>query len=210
MRTLYLVTHPEATHHTEGLVGGWYDSELTPAGARAAVAIAEELRKRIPQTADVELFSSDLKRTVATAEEIAQRFRLTPMLDRRLREKSYGEAEGKAVGSTPGYRPPPAEGDRLHYQDGVRGAETIATFAARAYQAMTEILSRDCEHQILVTHGGTVTFLIASWIKMPPESLGYVNFRAAPGSITVLREDSASHHRRVESLGEVGHLVEIS
>ena len=29
MKHLYVVTHPQATHHTEGVVGGWYDSELT-------------------------------------------------------------------------------------------------------------------------------------------------------------------------------------
>ncbi|WP_291799342.1 hypothetical protein [Brevibacterium sp.] len=30
MRTLCVVTHPEATHHVHELVGGWHDSELTP------------------------------------------------------------------------------------------------------------------------------------------------------------------------------------
>lgn len=207
MRNLYVVTHPEATHHTEGLIGGWYDSELTSAGARAAAAIAEELRSRIPVSADVELFSSDLKRTVQTAEEIAKRFHLEAVLDQRLREKSYGEAGGKPVGSTPGYLPPPAEGERLHHDEGVPGAETKATFAARAYQAMADILSSDCEQQIIVTHGGTITFLLAHWIKMPAESLGYVSFRAAPGSITVLREDPTSHHRQLASLSEVSHLA---
>ena len=71
MRTLYVVTHPEATHHVEGVVGGWHDSPLTPAGVRAAGAIARALRARIPDGAEVELFSSDLLRTVRTAEEVA-------------------------------------------------------------------------------------------------------------------------------------------
>ncbi|MFI9771920.1 histidine phosphatase family protein [Streptomyces sp. NPDC052415] len=44
MRTLYVVTHPEATHHVEGVVGGWHDSQLTPVGVRAAVSIAQALQ----------------------------------------------------------------------------------------------------------------------------------------------------------------------
>ena len=40
VRSIYVVTHPEATHHIERVVGGWYDSRLTPAGIRAAVSIA--------------------------------------------------------------------------------------------------------------------------------------------------------------------------
>ncbi|SFY42993.1 Histidine phosphatase superfamily (branch 1) [Streptomyces atratus] len=95
MRTLYVVTHPEATHHVEGVVGGWHDSQLTPAGVRAAISIAQALRSQVPDGAEVELFSSDLQRTRRTAEEVAGLFGVKPVLDRRLREKSYGEAEGR-------------------------------------------------------------------------------------------------------------------
>jgi probable phosphoglycerate mutase len=78
MRTLYAVTHPEATHHVEGVVGGWHDSQLTPAGVRAAVSIAQALRAQIPDGAEVELFTSDLQRTLRTAEEVAKLFRVKP------------------------------------------------------------------------------------------------------------------------------------
>ncbi|MFE5024953.1 histidine phosphatase family protein [Streptomyces sp. NPDC056656] len=90
--TLYVVTHPEATHHVEGVVGGWHDSQLTPAGIRAAVSIARALRAQVPDGAEVELYSSDLQRTLRTAEGVAELFGVKPILDRRLREKSYGAA----------------------------------------------------------------------------------------------------------------------
>jgi probable phosphoglycerate mutase len=32
MRHIYLVTHPEAQHHLDGIVGGWHDSDLTARG----------------------------------------------------------------------------------------------------------------------------------------------------------------------------------
>ncbi|SEG95305.1 probable phosphoglycerate mutase [Actinacidiphila yanglinensis] len=207
MRTLYVVTHPQATHHVEGVVGGWHDSQLTPAGVRAAVSIARELRARIPAGAEVELFTSDLRRTRRTAHEVAELFGVKPVLDRRLREKSYGEAEGKPQEWLDRrFVPPPAVGERMDHDEGVRGSETKAAWARRIYAAMDEILRNPCEHQIIVTHGGSLTCVVASWIRMPVESLGYAGFRAPSGSITTLREDDFLHNRQVLGLGDTRHL----
>lgn len=73
MRTLYLVTHPEAIHHVEHRVGGWHDSELTAKGLKAADRIGAALAARIPRTESVELFSSALRRTKQTAAAISTR-----------------------------------------------------------------------------------------------------------------------------------------
>ena len=67
MRNIYVLAHPEATHHVDGLVGGWHDSQLTAAGTRTATLIAEALRIMIPIGADAEVFSSDLQRAAQTA-----------------------------------------------------------------------------------------------------------------------------------------------
>jgi 2,3-bisphosphoglycerate-dependent phosphoglycerate mutase len=61
-RTLYVVTHPEATHHVDRLVGGQYDSELTVRGRRQAASLAQRLVELIPRDIEVELFTSDLRR----------------------------------------------------------------------------------------------------------------------------------------------------
>ncbi|MGI5290913.1 histidine phosphatase family protein [Nonomuraea polychroma] len=177
MRTIYAVTHPEATHHIERVVGGWHDSQLTPAGHSAAASIAQALRAQIPDGADVELFSSDLQRTRQTAEKVAELFGVTPILDRRLREKSYGKAEGRPQEwLDQRFIPPPAAGERLEHDEGVEGAETKAALAQRIFAAMHEILQRPCEHQIIVTHGGSLTFVVASWIKMPITTVGHAFF----------------------------------
>ncbi|MEV7085837.1 histidine phosphatase family protein [Streptomyces sp. NPDC093085] len=207
MRTLYVVTHPEATHHVEGTVGGWHDSQLTSAGIRAAVSIAQALRVQIPDGAEVELFSSDLQRTRRTADEVADAFGVQPVLDRRLREKSYGEAEGRPQRWLDRrFIPPPAVGERMDHDEGVQGAETKAAWARRIYTAMDEILRSSCTYQIVVTHGGSLTCVVASWIKMPIESAGYVSFRAPSASITTLREDDFFHNRQVVTLGDTRHL----
>ncbi|MFD7620830.1 histidine phosphatase family protein [Streptomyces sp. NPDC059802] len=164
MRTLYVVTHPEATHHVEGVVGGWHDSQLTPAGVRAARSIAQALRAQVPDCAGVVLFAGPA---------------LRPAAGRRGADET---------------------------RRGVEGAETKAACAQRIYAAVDEILRSPCEHQVIVTHGGSLTFVVASWIRMPIESAGYASFRAPSGSITTLREDDFFHNRQVVSLGDTRHL----
>ncbi|MGW5384475.1 histidine phosphatase family protein [Nocardia sp. NPDC003963] len=207
MRTVHVVTHPEATHHVDRVVGGWYDSRLTAAGERAAAAVADSLRSRIPVGADVEVFSSDLRRTAQTAVAVGTALGVTPVYDERLREKSYGAAGGRPQQwLDERFVPPPAIGDRMRHDEGIPGAETRVMFVARVYAAMQAILARPCGHQVIVTHGGTFTFVLAAWIGMPVESTGYVSFRAPSGSITELREDDFYHNRQIVSLGDTRHL----
>lgn len=207
MRSIYVIAHPEATHHVEKVVGGWHDSQLTLEGRRAAVSIAKALRAEIPEDAEVELISSDLQRAQQTADAVTELFGVQPSLDRRLREKSYGVAEGKPQEwLDQRFVPPPAAGDRMGHHEGIQGAETRGACAQRVYAAMDVFLRRPCERQIIVTHGFALTFVVASWIRMPFESLGSVSFRAPSGSITVLREDDFFHNRQVVSLGDTRHL----
>jgi 2,3-bisphosphoglycerate-dependent phosphoglycerate mutase len=207
MRQVYIVTHAQATHHVDEVVGGWYDSQLTPAGERAAAAIGTRLRSLIPVGADVEVYSSDLKRAQQTAAPVCKMLGVRPVLDDRLREKSYGEGEGRPqVWFRARFVPPPATGDRMNHDEGIAGAETRAVFARRLYAAMDDILQSQCEHQVIVTHGGVVTFLLAAWIKVPISALDYANFDVASGSITKLQQDDYFHSRRVLALGETSHL----
>ncbi|MFE7042108.1 histidine phosphatase family protein [Streptomyces atratus] len=94
----------------------------------------------------------------------------------------------------------------MDHDEGVEGAETKAAWARRIYTVMDEILQNPYEHQIIVMHGGSLTCVVASWIKMPIESAGYASFRAPSGSITTLREDDFFHNRQVVCLGDTRHL----
>ncbi len=206
-KTIYVVSHPEASHHCEGLVGGWYDSDLTAQGLADAESIARRLCQQIDAGVGAEIFSSDSLRARRTAEQISHVIGSAVILDERLREKSYGTAEGRPQSWLEArFVPPPAVGDRLNHDEGIPGAETRGAFAARVYAAMDTIAARPAECQVVVTHGFTLTFVIAAWIHMPPESLGYVNFRSKPGSITTLRQDEYFHNRQVVALAETCHL----
>ncbi|MFE4255802.1 histidine phosphatase family protein [Streptomyces sp. NPDC056910] len=87
-------------------------------------------------------------------EEVAGLLGVKLILDSRLREKSYGEAEGMPQWLERRFVPPPTVGERMDHDEGVEGAETKADWAQRIYAAMDEILQSSCAHQIIVTHGG--------------------------------------------------------
>lgn len=206
MRELFIVTHPEATHHVEDRVGGWHDSHLTDRGLQHAQQIGRALAARVEPGAA--LYTSDLRRTRQTAAAIASRLGITPRALRELREKSYGEGEGQPdAWFRERFTPPPAIGERMDHDEGLTGAETKAAWARRIYAGMDAIMDAHASQKIIVTHGGSATFVIAHWIGMPIDALDYVSFPLASGSITHLREDDYFHNRAVTSLGETGHLV---
>ena len=207
MRELYVVTHPQSTHHVDRLVGGWYDSDLTDLGLEQAARIGRRLRERIPRNVPVEIHSSDLKRTARTAEVIARLFDAPIATTADLREKSYGEAEGRPQAWLDDrFVLPPRVGDRMDHWEGIAGAETRRQVAQRIYRAMDRLLARPGSHQIIVTHGGALTFVVAAWIGMPLDAASYVAVRPTSGGITHLAEDDVSANRAIISLNDTAHL----
>lgn len=206
VREIFIVAHPEATHVTDQLIGGWHDSTLTEKGSRDAVLIGEHLQRILPRMGRRLILSSDLQRTRMTTELIAERIRADVELDSRLRERSYGIAEGKRVGTVPTLDPPPKCGDRMTHRPAVEGTETRQEWASRIYQAMASVIDRGASQTIIVTHGGSITYLIAAWIGLPMENAGYAKFSSTPGGITHLREDPVTYDRQVIALNHVDHL----
>ncbi|WP_456788307.1 histidine phosphatase family protein [Cellulomonas sp. P5_C5] len=209
MNEILVVTHPEATHHVDGRVGGWFDSELTARGRDHAHLIATALAEQVRPGA--QLYSSDLRRTAQTASIIADHLRLAPRFLPELREKSYGDGDGQPdAWFRERFIPPPPTGERLDHDEGLAGAETKAGWARRVYTGMDTILADACRQKIIVTHGGSATFVIARWIGMPLDSLSRVSFPVAPGSITRLVEDDYFHNRAVALLNDTSHLRQAS
>ena len=68
MTLIYMVRHAEAEGNLYRRAHGQYDSSLTPKGLRQLDALAERFR----DTAVDALYSSDLRRTMATAAAVAR------------------------------------------------------------------------------------------------------------------------------------------
>lgn len=202
-----MVTHPEAEHHVQGLVGGWYDSHLTARGRAQAAAIAQRLGNELAETAgEVSVFSSDLARASETAAAIAEplKVRVRPMPE--LREMSYGVAGGKPQAWLDARFVPAPDDDRLDHVS-CEGGETKRAFATRVYHAMERIVADPARTKVIATHGYALTFVVAAWIRMPLEAAGYINVRSSSGGITLLEEDDFHRNRALRYVNDSSHLA---
>ncbi len=205
MRDIFVVTHCESRHHVEGLVGGWYDGDLTDRGCRQAEMVARAVKSRVsPQ--DTRLVSSDLLRARGTGQVIADALGLQMDIDARLREISSGTADGKPQQwLADRIVHPPRTGDRLDHTV-IDGAETRRVFASRIYAAMAEVDAMRERHVVIVTHGFAMTFVTAAWLGLPIEHAGYIDLRSEPGGITHLRQAGPFWNKSLQSLSDTRHL----
>ena len=188
MKRFYVVTHGQAQHHVENLVGGWFDSRLTRKGVEQAQSLARffptlELPERTA------IYSSDLLRCRETAQLIADALGLQASFDERLREMSFGSHEGMDQARHNGIMTPSAEkpGDRLDHAI-CEGAETRRQFARRLSDFVLA-LAPEIECAIIVTHGFAASFLISALQRVPVESMAFLSFRMSPGGVSELVED---------------------
>lgn len=71
---------------------------------------------------------------------------------------------------------------------------------------MSAIIDRAAVTQIIVTHGFTLSFIIAAWMKLPIDATGFLAFPARSGSITTLRQDDPFRNRSLVGLSDTTHL----
>lgn len=207
MRNMYVVTHPAADHHDADLVGGWYDSHLTDRGRLMAEAIATELKERLSVTdRPVRITTSDLARCTETAAIIAPRLDVPVTADERLREISYGEAEGRPNTWLDERQIPATDDNRLDHRGPIVGAETRREVATRVASCVRELMHDDDHDHVIVTHGFAQTFVIAAWLQLPVDAVGFVSFASSPGSITHLGHDDHWRNRVLASLADTSHL----
>ena len=205
MKNIYVVTHTEATHHIQGLVGGWYNTSLTENGRNQAMKIAEALYSEIGEQ-NTPIYSSDLKRCVETAEVIAEVFNSSVILDRNLREMNFGDAEGK---NQPWFNknviPQPADGNRLDHKI-AWNSESRREIGTRIQGAVNRIINKPDNNVIIITHGFALTFVIMAWLRVPVENMDYCQFNNRPGGVTLLHEDDVFENRFVMYINKPDYL----
>jgi len=91
MALFYFIRHGESEWNAENRLCGRTDVPLSDAGRRQAARLAERLRALPPDT----IYTSPLRRALATAEIIAAGTGLTPRVDERIGEVNYGAWEGR-------------------------------------------------------------------------------------------------------------------
>lgn len=147
---LYILRHGETVFNKEGTIQGWRDSALTDFGREQAAHAGEELAKLKPST----IFASDLGRVQQTLAEVKKQIGDIPvLLDWRLRERNFGEAEGKQktdfdMGDLRGLTEYPK----------VKGFEPMDVFTERITHFISDLLdfADDDESIAIITHNGVI------------------------------------------------------
>jgi broad specificity phosphatase PhoE len=176
--SITVVRHGETEWNERRIVQGHTNSSLNEAGREQARILAESLRE---QGFEV-IVASDLDRAQETALIIGEVLGLTPLTDPLLRERSFGEYEGRpsddlssdltgieeSVYVNPDARPP--------------GGESFREVVARAQRFLERAADEWPDARLLVvTHGGMVQALRAAAAARPLE--GTLWFRV--GNCTV-------------------------
>jgi probable phosphoglycerate mutase len=206
MDPLILIQHGQSEHHVNNLTGGWTDTPLTDLGCRQAACVASRLKREIGNTS-CRMFSSDLKRAFQTAQIIGQEMGVRPQPVPELREFNTGIAAGKTEEWADKHvAPRPSMGIGLDRQPFPQ-AETPRMFYARTSKYMDQLMkNQDCL-TLLVTHGGTITNIIAWWLQLDAEEYAEVCFRTYPGSISMLSLNDWQQ-RTLSRLNDITHLYE--
>ena len=207
MKNIYVVTHTEATHHVQRLVGGWYDTSLTENGRMQAKKIATALYNEIGER-NIPIYSSDLKRCVETADIFAEVFGTTVIFDGNLREASWGEADGKPQDWwNQNIVHKPINGNKLDHRV-FRNAESRREVGTRIQSSLDQIVGKLENYTIIITHGFALTFVIMAWLKVPVENMEYCHFQPRSGGVTLLREDDLWGSRTVIFLNKLDYLTD--
>ncbi|WP_379143807.1 histidine phosphatase family protein [Paenibacillus sp. sgz500992] len=135
------------------------------------------------------VYSSDLLRAKQTAEIVAAQLNLKVNEDSDLREINTGIAAGKTKDwARENRNPRTGSCFDLDYQEFQNG-ETWRQIYVRVCNVMERILETEKKNLVLVTHGGTLAYIVAWWLKFQPEMLSASYFSASVGSISILNQN---------------------
>jgi len=164
---LTFVRHGETSLNVQKLIQGHTDTPLSETGINQA----ECLGKSIADVKFTKAYASDLCRAKRTAELILKHSQnpVTIVEDNRLRERSYGEMEGKYFQILIDEA---AKNGAKMWEYTPKGAESFPQFVGRARSAF-EDLCKDVEksnaeepdNYLIVTHGGWLTTLFRDWFS---------------------------------------------
>lgn len=160
--------HGRSEWNAAGRFQGQLESDLDETGRRQAADAAEKLAELRPSR----LVSSDLRRAVETAAELAARTGLEVVYDERLREVDLGGWSGLTRDDVRSNFPTEFAA-WMAGQDVVRGGgETFAAVGDRVAAAVSEhrgALADGAGPLVLVTHGGTVLSALVKLLELPTE-----------------------------------------
>jgi probable phosphoglycerate mutase len=147
---IVLVRHGRTDQNRRGLLLGRADPSLDDTGRAQAVALGAVMPGVLTGREPVAVVSSPLRRTMETAESIADAFGLDVEIDQRLVEIDYGEWDETPLGDLPAEVWAQWRGDPDYRAP---GGESLADVQARVGECVAELLTRAGECAVIaVSH----------------------------------------------------------
>ncbi|GKX66570.1 histidine phosphatase family protein [Inconstantimicrobium mannanitabidum] len=204
MKNIICVQHTQSIHHTNGMIGSWTDWDLSELGIRQADNIGKALKSEIQDNQYV-IYSSDLKRAAQTANKIASHLKVQPILKKELRELNLGSAVGKSVewfkNSMLSRNDSVCEVDYRFLED----AESQRELYIRVKAFLDDILCKENENIIIVSHGDTLRMLFYIWMYNSLDDFENRKFGGVAGGVSMLCEDQ-NGKRIIKKLNDVSYI----
>lgn len=179
---ILFIRHGETDWNVRRIIQGWKGTRLNALGLKQAGLMA----KRVAGL-DLKIDSilcSDLLRAAQTADALAKRLKLKPKRVKDLRERSFGNWEGRRVEDVlakyklgPGVRKDPFLAFEPH------GGESMGVFAKRMQRFLKSVI-KDYKGQTIaaVTHGGPVRIAACLAVGIDPKKYFVLG---RPGNVSV-------------------------
>lgn len=167
---LLLVRHGESEAAVEGRPFPLVDGHGDPALSDDGVEQAERVGERLAGAGIDAIYVTSLRRTAQTAQPLAQRLGLTPIVEADLREVHLGEWEGGL------FRKKVRDNDPIAIEmytqqrwDVIPGAERGEAFSARVRAGIERIAAAHADQRVAVfAHGGTIGEVLAQATASAP------------------------------------------
>jgi broad specificity phosphatase PhoE len=201
---IYFLRHGQTELSRDDLFcGSGLDPELTPDGLQMAQAFAETFRSVSWRT----IYSSSLRRGLASAEPIADATGCQVEVRPELNEIAYGDWEGKTKDKVAKLYP---QDYRNWLADPARHAPTqgelATTVAQRALTVIEEINKRyDHGNVLVVSHKATIRILLCSLLGI---SVGLFRYRLACPVSSISVVEFLTNGPMLLKLGDRSHLDE--
>ena len=202
--TLYFLRHGQTEmSRANKFCGSGLDPDLTADGRQMAQSFAEDYREKPWQA----IYTSSLRRTIATAKPLCDALGITSHICADLNEIGYGEWEGLTK----------EEVDAAYHDDDIRwladpawhaptGGELAVEIARRGLRVLEEIEQQNIDGNVLVVaHKATIRILLCSLLGI---DVGRFRYRLAcpVGSLSVVEFSLAGP--LLQSLADRAHLSE--
>ena len=150
---IYLTRHGQSVGNLRKLLQGQTEFDLTELG----ISQAQKLGFKLKGTEFDSVYCSDLKRCRQTASEIQSYLNLEPIVDRRLRERNFGDLEGEPHGSLDTF----AQAQGVPFREMVPpNGESSLQVMQRCRDFLDDLLQKHLhkEHRVLiVSHSGWIS-----------------------------------------------------